>query len=89
MEKKKISDLVRYLGTLFDNMLTFKDCITIKCKSVMWNLKQITMIRNLLDRESIKILVCCLIISHLDYANGNLFGISEHYWIVCRECKTL
>ena len=36
------------------------------------------MIRNLLDRESTEILVCNLVISHLEYANGNLFGISEH-----------
>ena len=35
----KISDLVRYPGVWFDSMLTFKDYITIKCKSVMWNLK--------------------------------------------------
>ena len=36
------------------------------------------MIRNIFDRESIEILVYSLVISHLDYANGNLFGISEH-----------
>ena len=74
----KISYLMRYLGAWFYSMLTFKDHVIIKCKSAMWNLKQIRMIRNLLDRESTKILVCSLVISHLDYANGSLFGISEH-----------
>ena len=73
----KISDLVKYLGAWFDSMLTFKDHVTIKCKSAMWVLKQIKMIRNSLDRESTKTLECSLVISHLEYANGNLFGISE------------
>ena len=36
------------------------------------------MIRNIFDRQSTEILVCSLVISHLDYANENLFGISEH-----------
>ena len=35
----EISDLVRYIGVWFDSMLTFKDHVTIKYKSAMWNLK--------------------------------------------------
>ena len=80
----KISNLVRYLGVWFNNMLTFKGHVTNKCKSAMWNLKQIRMIRNLLERESTEIPVCSLAISHPDYVNGNLFSISE-YLLDCMQ----
>ena len=36
------------------------------------------MIRSQLDRESCEILTCSLVLSHLDYANGNLFGVHEY-----------
>ena len=36
------------------------------------------MFRHLIDQESCPILVCSLVISHLDYANFILFGISDY-----------
>ena len=79
------SDAVRYLGTWFDKMLNFNHHVQKKCKWAMCNLKRIQSIRNVLERESCMILICSLVLSHLDYSNCCLFGISE-YLITKMQC---
>ena len=49
-----------------------------KYKLAAWNLKHIQMVRHLIDQESCAILVCSLVLSHLDYANCILFRISDY-----------
>ena len=78
-------DVVRYLGTWFDKMLNLNHHVQQKCKLAMWNLKGIQSIRNVLERESCMILICSLVLSHLDYVNCCLFGISE-YLITKMQC---
>ena len=36
------------------------------------------MIHPMLDKESCEVLVCSLVLSHLDYATGNLYGIADY-----------
>ena len=72
------SGLVRYLGIFFDENLSFAAHITKKCKSASWNLKRIRMIHSMLDEESCEVLVCSLVLSYLDYANGNLYGVANY-----------
>ena len=79
------SDVVRYLGTCFDKMLNFHQHVQQKCKLAMWNMKRIQSIRNVLEKESYMILICSLVLSHLDYGNCCLCDISE-YLITKMQC---
>ena len=79
------SDVVRYLGTCFDKILNFHHHVQQKCKLAMWNMKRIQSIRNVLEKESYMILICSLVLSHLDYGNCCLCGISE-YLITKMQC---
>ena len=72
------SKVVWYLGGCFDESLHMNTHVNKKCQAASWNLKWIRMIRSQLDRESCEILTCSLVLSHLDYANANLFGIHEY-----------
>ena len=64
--------------SIFNENLSFAAHITKKCKSVSWNLKRIRMICSMLDKESCEVLVCSLALSHLDYVNGNLYGVANY-----------
>ena len=72
------SKVIQYLGGWFDESLHMNTHVNKKCQTASWNLKLIRMIRSQLDRESCEILTCSLVLSHLDYANGNLFGVHEY-----------
>ena len=71
----ELSTVVRYLGAWLDQLLNFKKHITIKCGIAMRNLQLISRIRHLLDQSSCEILISSLVMSHLDYANGILYGL--------------
>ena len=75
MERSRV---IWYLGPWFDESLHMNTHKNEKCQAASWNLKQIRMIRSQVDRESYEILTCSLVLSHLDYANGNLFGMHEY-----------
>ena len=36
------------------------------------------MICSMLDKESLEVLVCSLVLSHLDCANGNMYGVANY-----------
>ena len=36
------------------------------------------MIYSMLDKEPCEVLICSLVLSHLDYANGNLYGVANY-----------
>ena len=63
MKKHK---LIHYLGAWLDAMLNFKCHPYVKCHTALANLKKIQLIRNLLDRKSCEILMCSLVLSHLE-----------------------
>ena len=64
--------LICYLGAWLDAMVNFKHHTNMKCHKALENL-----ITNLLDRESCEILMCSLVLSHLDYSNGILAGAAD------------
>ena len=74
----KRSRVIQYLGGWFDESLHMNTHMNKKCQTASWNLKWIRMIKSKLDREFCEILTCTLVLSHLDYANSNLFGIHEY-----------
>ena len=59
-----------YLGLFMDEELTFKKHIQNKRRVASRNLFDLRKLRRHLSRESIEILVHCLVMSHLDYSNG-------------------
>ena len=64
------SPIIKYLGALIDERLSFKQFISSKCKMAMWNLQKLKAIRNVLTDDVCKTLVSALVLSHLDYANA-------------------
>ena len=64
--------------SIFEENFSFLAHITKTCKSASWNLKTIRMICSMLDKESCEVLVCSLVLSHLDYTNGNLYGVANY-----------
>ena len=90
------NDVFRYLGIWFD----INHHVQQKCKLAMQNLKRIQSIRNIQEIESCMILIYSLVLSHLDYSNCCLFGISEYLitkmqhiqnyaaWVVLMKNKT-
>ena len=68
---------IKYLGTDIDASLSFTIFITNKCKKAMANLKRIQALRKSLTKSTCHQLVVTLVITHLDYANAILYGITE------------
>lgn len=73
----KSSDCIRYLGAFLDETLNFKEHIKRKCKTAMLNYFKIKSIRKYLSKDATETLVLSLVISHLDYCNIILYGVSH------------
>ena len=71
------SSIIKYLGALIDERLSFKQFINNKCRIDMWNLQKLKAIRNVLTDDACKTLVSTLVLLHLDYANAILIGLPE------------
>ena len=71
------SHITRYLGAYLDSTLNFKENIKIKCKVAMLNLLKIKATRKFLTRKVSSKAVISLVMSHLDYANSILVGLSK------------
>ena len=71
------TDLIRYLGVWLDAGLTYKHHIIKKCQAAMANFIRIMSIRHLIDSDTTAGLCLSLCISHLDYCNSLLYGISQ------------
>ena len=71
------SDFIRLLGAWIDKTLNMKQHITVKCKIAMWNVQKIKHIRKYLTQEVAQLLASSIVMSHLDYANSLLYGLSK------------
>ena len=71
------SKVIKYLGLLIDENLLFQSHVVNKCKTAMYNLHRIRLIRKYLTKECAEVLVYSLVMSHLDYCNSVLYGISK------------
>ena len=71
------SPIIKYLGALIDERLSFKQFINSKCRMAMWNLQKLKAIRNVLTDDVCRTLVSALVLSCLDYANAILSGLPE------------
>ena len=66
---EKCKKLLKYLGVWLDDQLKFNNHTMIKCKTAIWNIHKIRMMRPYLDQQTCEILVSHLVTSHLDYGN--------------------
>ena len=71
------SPVIRYLGVHLDEVLSMKDHINKKCRIALLNLYKIRNIRSMLTDEACKVLMCALVLSHLDYCNSVLYGLPK------------
>ena len=72
------SNNAKVLGTVFDKNMKMVSHVNLKCKTALFNYRKIREIRQYLNRDSCETLVLSLVISHLDYNNSVLIGISDY-----------
>ncbi len=72
------SALVRNLGVIFDDQLTFKEHIAKTARSCRFALHNIRKIRPFLTEHAVQLLAQALVISRLDYCNALLAGLPSN-----------
>ncbi len=72
------STLVRNLGVIFDDQLTFKEHTAKTARSCRFALHNIRKIRPFLIKHAAQLLVQALVISRLDYCNALLAGLPSN-----------
>ena len=73
------SESIRYLGVCIGSNLCLHNHIASKCRIAMYNLFRIVNIRNFLTPEAFHTAILAMVISHLDYANAIMVGLSEKH----------
>ena len=76
-EKITPSPVVKSLGVLFDEYLTFEKQVDMIVKTCNIHLRNLRVIGSKLSYDLKRQLVHCLIFSKLDYCNGLLFGLPD------------
>ena len=76
-EKITPSPIVKSLGVLFDEYLTFEKQVDVIVKTCNIHLRNLRVIGSKLSYDLKRQLIHCLIFSKLDYCNGLLFGLPE------------
>mgnify|MGYP001548919928 CR=1 FL=1 len=74
----EVSRVVRSLGVLLDQSLTFKDYINNVCKSARLHLYNIRRIRHLLPQKECEQLIHSFVFSRIDYGNCLLYGLPKN-----------
>lgn len=69
------STAIKYLGVYLDSGMSFAKYITEKCKTAMFHLHRIRVLRSHLSRKSLELVIHVLILSQLDYCCTLLYGL--------------
>jgi len=77
-ETLNTSPVVKSLGVLFDEFLTFEDHVDAIVKSCNIHLRNLRVIGSKLNYELKRQLVHCLVFSKLDYCNSLLYGLPDY-----------
>jgi hypothetical protein len=64
------SPTFKYLGINLDQHLTMKEHIAQATRTSMWQVREIRWVRRRLDRQTAEKLICCFVLSRLDYCNS-------------------
>ena len=73
-----LSNSCRNLGIIFDSNMTMSNHISLVCRSVRYQLRNIGFIRKYLSRTATEKLVHALISSRLDFGNALLFNLPQN-----------
>ena len=84
-----ISDLVTLLGVDLDSELTFDKYVSNTVSSINFSLRNIRLIRKLLNREATEMLVHSVITNKLDMCNSLLMGTSVGNIAKLQRCQNL
>ena len=76
-DKIDVQKHIKYLGAFLDSTLNFKEHVKRKCRTAMLNYFKIKSIRKCLTKDAAEVLALSLVVSHLDYCNVILYGISN------------
>ena len=68
----KGSDTMKFLGLILDKELNMTKFIAAKARTAHFNIEKIKRIRNCQAEDETKMLLCSMILSHLDYDNTTL-----------------
>ena len=71
------SEEVRNLGIIFDSQMSMCAHITGLCKSISFQLRNVSRIRRFLDQDTCHLIIRSLVLSRLDYGNALLLGINK------------
>ena len=71
----ELSNKVKYLGSLLDNLLSFDQHVSSKVQKAMVNFIKVKSICKYITWEACTTLLLMLCISHLDYSNAVLYSI--------------
>ena len=69
--------IFKYLGALVDERMSFKDHINTKCRTAMYNLQKLKILREYLTVDACKLVAHGMVLSHLDYINSLFIGLPE------------
>ena len=72
------SEQIKYLGVQLDSSLTLDRFVSAKIKNAAAAIKGIKAIRQYIDLATAKLLVCSLVLTHLDYVNSILCGLPSY-----------
>ena len=70
-------ECVKYLGVVLDSPLSFRPHIDSVVKTCNFHIRNLYMIRNLINRDDLSSLVHSLIVSKIDYSNSLLVGLPK------------
>ena len=71
------SEEVRNLGIIFDSQMSMCAHITGLCKSISFQLRNVSRIRRFLDQDTCHLIIRSLVLSRLDYGNALLLGMNK------------
>ena len=71
------SDNVRNLGIIFDSQMSMSPQVTGLCKTITFQLRNISRIHRFLDFDTCHHVIRSLVLSRLDYGNALFLGINK------------
>ena len=73
----KGSETVRFLGIILNKELDMKKFMAAKARTAYFNIQKVKKIRKYLTEDETKMLICSMVLSHLDYGNSILVNLPK------------
>ena len=73
----KGSETIKFLGIILDKELNVGKFIDAKARTAHFNIEKLNRISKYLTEDDIKMLMCSIVLSHLDYGNATLVNLPK------------